>query len=162
MNIVEENSSYLYHITFFKKMQDNFSENTYRRITHTIQDKKTHFDITHESEITKLLPDIKRGERIFFYGDLGAGKSTYIRQLLRKFSGNDELIVRSPTYTYYSHYSIQGLNIYHFDLYRCEDLDTFLSIGGYEILENPDNICLIEWPQILESEVSPTLVVEIE
>jgi tRNA A37 threonylcarbamoyladenosine biosynthesis protein TsaE len=82
------------------------------------------------------------------------------------------LVVRSPTYTYYQKYSkeIVGTKeigdrgetkenlpptssllppVYHFDLYRLEDYDTFISIGGEEILQNDDVIVLIEWPEIL-------------
>jgi tRNA threonylcarbamoyladenosine biosynthesis protein TsaE len=56
------------------------------------------------------------------------------------------LVVRSPTYTYYQKYST---SIYHFDLYRLEDYDTFVSIGGEEILGDSCTITLIEWPEIL-------------
>ncbi|PID84605.1 tRNA (adenosine(37)-N6)-threonylcarbamoyltransferase complex ATPase subunit type 1 TsaE [Candidatus Gracilibacteria bacterium] len=151
-----------YHIIFLQKMQDNFQKNNQRRIIHTKQGKKTHFNITNENELTSVFTDLEPGDRIFFYGDLGSGKTTYIRHLLRHISGDDSLVVRSPTYIYYNEYKIKNFNIYHFDLYRCEDLDTFLSIGGYEILENPDNICLIEWPDLIKDEFEPSLVVEIQ
>jgi Threonylcarbamoyl adenosine biosynthesis protein TsaE len=85
------------------------------------------------------------------------------------------LVVRSPTYTYYQKYSkivgssdsrIDETNsssvpdhptilpssypaIYHMDLYRLEDYDIFVSIGGEEIAEDPTTIMLIEWPEIL-------------
>lgn len=143
-------------------MQDNFQKNNQRRIIHTKQGKKTHFNITNENELTSVFTDLEPWDRIFFYGDLWSGKTTYIRHLLRHISGDDSLVVRSPTYIYYNEYKIKNFNIYHFDLYRCEDLDTFLSIGGYEILENPDNICLIEWPDLIKDEFEPSLVVEIQ
>ncbi len=79
------------------------------------------------------------------------------------------LIIRSPTYTYYQQYTkiqnskfkIQSQNqcmdafsdnlesIFHMDLYRLEDYDTFISIGGEEILGDTSTIALIEWPEIL-------------
>lgn len=68
------------------------------------------------------------------------------------------LIVRSPTYTYYQKY---GDNIYHFDLYRLEDYDTFISIGGEEILSDASTIALIEWPEILGESVAYTKKVSI-
>lgn len=118
-------------------------------------------------------------DRLFFYGDLGAGKSTFIRHLLRHHFQSPELVVRSPTYTYYQKYDsrIVGLqdsrvagiepwqnhpNIYHFDLYRIEDAAVLYSIGAIEILENPDIIALIEWPEIIEDFVTPTKKISIE
>jgi tRNA A37 threonylcarbamoyladenosine biosynthesis protein TsaE len=60
--------------------------------------------ITDEKELDDIVFDITDGDCIFFYGDLGAGKSTYIRHILRKYLNNPDLIVRSPTYTYYQQY----------------------------------------------------------
>jgi tRNA threonylcarbamoyladenosine biosynthesis protein TsaE len=72
---------------------------------------------------------------------------------------NPTLVVRSPTYTYYQKY---GDNIYHFDLYRLEDYDTFISIGGEEILSDTSTIALIEWPEILGDTVQYTKKISIE
>jgi tRNA threonylcarbamoyl adenosine modification protein YjeE len=63
------------------------------------------------------------GDRIFLRGDLGSGKSTFVRALLRHHLKDSALVVRSPTYTYYQKYEH---NIYHFDLYRIESLDDLL------------------------------------
>jgi tRNA threonylcarbamoyladenosine biosynthesis protein TsaE len=69
-----------------------------------------------------------------------------------------QLPIVSPTYTYYQKY---GNNIYHFDLYRAETLEDILRIGADDIFEDPHNICLIEWPEIIRNTVPPTKVVEI-
>ncbi len=75
-------------------------------------------------------------DKIFFYGDLGAGKTTYIRKLIQRYLHDTSIVVRSPTYTYYSLYEKEGFfPIYHFDLYRLESVEVFFSIGGMEILE---------------------------
>ena len=86
----------------------------------------TEYIIQDEKELDDIGFDLVIGDRIFFYGDLGAGKSTYIRHILRKHLNNPTLVVRSPTYTYYQKYDS---NIYHCDLYRIEDYTTFISIG---------------------------------
>jgi tRNA A37 threonylcarbamoyladenosine biosynthesis protein TsaE len=65
---------------------------------------KSEYIIQDEKELDDIVFDIVPGDRIFFYGDLGAGKSTYIRHILRKYLSDPELIVRSPTYTYYQKY----------------------------------------------------------
>lgn len=51
--------------------------------------------------------------------------------------------------------------MYHFDLYRIEDVSTFHSIGATEILENPNSIALIEWPELIEDFVKPTKKISI-
>jgi tRNA threonylcarbamoyladenosine biosynthesis protein TsaE len=101
---------------------------------------------------------LQKGDIIFFYGDLGSGKTTFIRSLLQKYIQDPHLIVRSPTYTYYSQYE----NIFHFDLYRLEGYDEFLSIGGEEILQKKDIISLIEWPELLEPYIQPTKNIHIK
>ncbi len=115
--------------------------------------------VTNEKELDDIVFDLTPGDRICFSGDLGAGKSTYIRYILRKYLDDPTLIVRSPTYTYYQQY---WANIYHMDLYRLEDYDTFVSIWGTEILEDNNTIALIEWPEILGESIKPTKKISIE
>lgn len=86
-------------------------------------------EFTEQSLMENIFP-LKNGDRIFFHGDLWAWKSTFIRALLRKHLSNQDLIVRSPTYTYFQKY---GDNIYHFDLYRLDSLDDFFHIWGDDI-----------------------------
>ncbi len=141
--------------------------------------------IRNEKELDDIDISLTPGDRVFFVWDLGAGKSTFIRHLLRKYLSDPTLVVRSPTYTYYQKYSkeIVGTKeigdrgetkenlpptssllppVYHFDLYRLEDYDTFISIGGEEILQNDDVIVLIEWPEILWDAVQYTKKISIE
>lgn len=104
------------------------------------------YQIRSEEEIKTLPISLHDGDKIAFVWDLGSGKSTMIRSILRQYFHDPDLIVRSPTYTYYQKY---GKNIYHFDLYRLESVEDFYLIWGQDILENPGSICLIEWPEIL-------------
>lgn len=67
--------------------------------------------------------------------------------------------VKSPTYVYYRQY---GGSIYHFDLYRIEDYETFVNIGGEEILDRNECVCFVEWPDVISDRYSPTVTVEIE
>ena len=59
--------------------------------------------------------------------------------------------ISSPTFTIVNEYSAPNINIYHFDLYRLEDIDEFYAIGGDEYLQN--GICIFEWGEILEPEL---------
>lgn len=128
-----------------------------------MQNNTQEYIIRDENELDEIHLDFIPGDRIFFYGDLGAGKSTFIRHQLRKYLNLPNLIVRSPTYTYYQKYtSTSGQAIFHCDLYRLEDYNTWVSIGGEEIAQDENSIILIEWPEILSEHIVPTKKVSIE
>ncbi len=82
---------------------------------------------------------------IFLYGDLGAGKTTLSRMIISKYL-KKQMEVTSPTYVYYNKYE----DVYHFDLYRIQEYEEFISIGWEEILDNNEGLILIEWPEVLE------------
>ncbi len=114
--------------------------------------EKTTVDLVDEAatlafgaEIASILvgnPD-KSGV-IFLHGDLGAGKTTLVRGILRGlgFEGR----VKSPTYTLVELYAISRLNLYHFDFYRLTDPDEWHE-AGFRDLMNQGAVCLIEWPE---------------
>ena len=87
---------------------------------------------------------VSPGLTMFLSGDLGAGKTTLVRGLLRGlgFEGR----VKSPTYTLVESYSISSLYLYHFDLYRFKHEQEWLDAGFDEIFDGR-NICLVEWPE---------------
>ena len=87
---------------------------------------------------------LRPGLTIFLVGDLGAGKTTLVRGLLRGlgFEGR----VKSPTYTLVESYSVSSLYLYHFDLYRFKHEQEWLDAGFNELF-NAQNICLVEWPE---------------
>jgi tRNA threonylcarbamoyladenosine biosynthesis protein TsaE len=116
------------------------------------------YTLNHINDLESCIFTLQKGDILFFYGDLGAGKTTFIRALLQKYTQDPSLIVRSPTYTYYGQYE----DVFHFDLYRLEHYDEFLSIGGEEILQKKDAISLIEWPELLEPYIQPTKSIHIE
>ena len=92
---------------------------------------------------------IDYGTTIFMIGDLGSGKTTFTKGFAAGlgFSNN----VQSPTYPILNEYSDSNKFIYHFDLYRLKSVSEFLEIGGIEYLSDSNGICIIEWPELIES-----------
>ncbi len=106
--------------------------------------------------LPEVLFDLVPGDRIFLIGQLGAGKTTFAQALIRRFLWNPEATITSPTYTYYQTYPN---NLYHFDLYRIEHVDDLIRIGAEEIFDNPNSICIIEWPEKTFETVKPTKII---
>src|SRR5216683_6727911 len=92
----------------------------------------------------KLAAGIGPGMRIYLRGDLGTGKTTLIRGLLRALGVKDT--VKSPSYALVELYVVSRLNLYHFDFYRFLDAKEFEDAGlaGYF---HGTGVCLVEWPE---------------
>jgi tRNA threonylcarbamoyladenosine biosynthesis protein TsaE len=82
---------------------------------------------------------------VYLYGELGAGKTTLIRGLLR--AAGYTQVVKSPTYSLVEEYEINGRRIYHFDLYRLKDPEELHWLGMDDYLQQTA-LCFIEWPQM--------------
>ena len=97
----------------------------------------------------KILKDIRAGDCVLLKGDLGAGKSVLVRQILQR-SGIVKSIT-SPTFTLVNEYSSINGHFYHFDMYRLTDEEEVHNIGFEEIIEDKRAIKFIEWPQKVEN-----------
>ncbi len=96
---------------------------------------------------------------VALFGDLGAGKTAFVRGLASVIS--PESIVRSPTYSIVNEYRRGSLPLYHFDLYRIESEDDLYSVGYYDYVES--GICVTEWSENAEGELpTPRWEVRIE
>ena len=96
-----------------------------------------------------LSKNIPYGSTIFMVGDLGSGKTTFTKGFAEGLGFSNE--VQSPTYPILNEYSDSNNFIYHFDLYRLKSVSEFLEIGGIEYLSSTNGICIIEWPEIINS-----------
>ncbi len=90
---------------------------------------------------------LEKNKIIILCGDLGSGKTKFVQGILRFFNLEDE--ISSPTFTIVNEYINDNISIYHFDLYRLEDIDEFLAIGGEEFFTK--GASLIEWGELIES-----------
>lgn len=110
------------------------------------------FNFTSNSELEtkqfakKLASKLNLGDIIVLSGELGSGKTKFTEGILSYFNLSDE--ISSPTFTIVNEYDTKNVPIYHFDVYRLEDADEFLAIGGEEYFEK--GICIIEWGEIIQ------------
>lgn len=118
--------------------------------------------ISNNEEETKavgfsLASKLKDRDIVILSGDLGSGKTKFTEGFLSFFGLDDE--ISSPTFTIVNEYSKNNMNIFHFDVYRLEDLDEFYAIGGPDYFDR--GICLIEWGELIEPILSKYIKINI-
>ena len=95
---------------------------------------------------------INSGDIILLYGDIGVGKTTFVRFLINHIEnkvGVKESDVLSPTFNILYDYSIGDIQILHYDLYRLKNHKDILQLGMFE--NSGDQIKIIEWPELIKS-----------
>jgi len=93
---------------------------------------------------------LSRGSVVALFGELGAGKTTFIKGLVQGGAGGSADQVQSPTFSYLNIYEGTKGTLYHFDLYRLRDEEAFLSMGFDEYFYS-EGICCIEWSEKIEA-----------
>lgn len=93
---------------------------------------------------TSLLNNFPSSRIFLFFGEMGAGKTTFIKTLCNKLGVTDA--VSSPTYSIVNEYQSAKGKVYHFDFYRLKNETEALDMGYEEYLDDV-NYCLIEWPE---------------
>ena len=117
--------------------------------------KSDKIDLSSEKETEELastfLKKIKPGCFIFLYGEIGVGKTTFIRYLINQFQKLNKLEiteVTSPTFNLLNEYQINDFKINHYDLFRLKSTEEIKNLDLFE--DNKNTITLVEWPQIIE------------
>ena len=125
--------------------------------------KNSKIDISSEETISELAKNfsnfLRGGEIIFLYGEMGVGKTTFVRHLINHFQKkeNFELTeVTSPTFNLLNEYQVNKLLIKHYDLFRLKDKSEILNL---DIFENyNESITLIEWPHLIDIDKSIKII----
>lgn len=117
--------------------------------------KSDKIDLSSEKETEELastfIKKIKPGCFIFLYGEIGVGKTTFIRYLINQFQKLNKLEiteVTSPTFNLLNEYQINDFKINHYDLFRLKSSEEIKNLDLFE--DNKNTITLVEWPQIIK------------
>ena len=112
------------------------------------------FDVQNLEELLEVATIIKarilEKKKVLFYGEMGTGKTTFIRMICKSMSVKDQ--VNSPTFSLINQYDSPHGRIFHSDLYRIKDSQEAFDTGILEMLHGPD-FCFIEWPEIIEEHI---------
>ena len=95
---------------------------------------------------------IRAGDIIFLYGEIGVGKTTFVRFLINYLESKNSIKnsdVLSPTFNIVYDYDVGNITIFHYDLYRLKNYKDISQIGMFET--SKDHIKIVEWPELIES-----------
>ena len=117
--------------------------------------KSDRIDLSSEKKTeefaSKFFKKIKPGCSIFLYGEIGVGKTTFIRYLINEFQKINKLEiteVTSPTFNLLNEYQINEFKINHYDLFRLKSVEETKNLNLFDDIKNTIN--LIEWPQMVK------------
>ena len=119
--------------------------------------KNSIIDISSEETTRELAKELsnylKGGEIIFLYGEMGVGKTTFVKYLINQFQIKNNIQateVTSPTFNLLNEYEVNDLVFKHYDLFRIKDESEITNLELFEY--NKNIITLIEWPQLINKE----------
>ena len=119
-----------------------------------IATKNEKIDLSSENQTEefalKFLEKIKPQDVIFLYGEMGVGKTTFVKYVINGFQKKNNQImtkVTSPTFNILNEYQIKKIKINHYDLYRLNSADELKDLNLFN--NESETITLIEWPQII-------------
>jgi len=102
------------------------------------------YELSDIDSVAERIINNAKSKTLLFYGEMGAGKTTLIKSLIKALGSKDS--VSSPTFSLVNEYESKEGSIYHFDFYRIEDENEALDMGIEDYL-NKDSWKMIEWPQ---------------
>jgi len=126
--------------------------------------KTNRINIQNETQlpivVDVLMDMLGRGSKVvLLYGDLGAGKTTLVKYVAKKLGCFDK--TSSPTYSLVNEYQVKKEIMYHIDLYRINDTAEAIDMGIEEYISS-NNLCFVEWPQVIEPLIDEYIKLNIE
>ena len=132
-----------------------------------IATKGSKIDISSKKKIEdaakKINNNLKPGDILFLHGEIGVGKTTFVKYLINDFQNkfNEKLTeVTSPTFNIMNEYKRSKIIIRHYDLYRLKSKEELNDLNLFE--KNNKSILLIEWPEIIKNKPSPLIEIFFE
>lgn len=108
-----------------------------------------------EAVARQLATSLEKGDLLALYGDMGAGKTAFVRGLVSGILPECVRLVHSPTFAIVNEYAGKELSVYHFDFYRLKDEDDLYSIAFYDYLER-GGIIVTEWSELFSDILPPS------
>ena len=105
-----------------------------------------------ENVAAEVAKKLKNGGFLALYGGMGAGKTSFVRGLVKALAPECLDLVHSPTFAIVNEYRGNDLNIFHFDLYRLTDEDDLYSTGFYDYIEQ-GGLTITEWSELFEDSI---------
>jgi len=105
------------------------------------------YDLSQITQAARFILDHAKSKILLFDAEMGAGKTTLIKALVKELGVTDE--AASPTFSIVNEYAAHQHKIYHFDLYRINDFYEALDFGIEEYFDEPNAYVLIEWPEVI-------------
>ena len=132
-----------------------------------IATKSSKLDISHEKKTSfvakKISKFLKKGDIIFCNGEIGVGKTTFVKYVINEFQKKFNLTpteVPSPTFSILLEYPLKNFSIKHYDLYRINEFNELYEVGIFENVT--ENLVFVEWPEKLKGKIKCTLELNFE
>ena len=117
------------------------------------------YELSEVDKVAKRVINKSKSKTILFYGDLGVGKTTLIKSIVKQLGIKDT--ANSPTFSIVNEYTNGDNKVYHFDFYRLKNEEEAYDIGLEEYFFD-DHWCLVEWPDKVSRDLLPSQVNVIE
>ena len=110
-----------------------------------------------EEIAAEVAKGLEKGGFLALYGEMGAGKTAFVRGLVKALCPECLPLVHSPTFAIVNEYAGDNITVYHFDLYRLTDEDDLLSTGFYDYIDGR-SVIVTEWSELFENAIPPEAV----
>lgn len=112
-----------------------------------MKDFNTTYALGNVQEVARKCVANAQFKNILFYGEMGVGKTTLIKEIVKLLGSTDE--VNSPTFSIVNEYQTEEKSIFHFDFYRINHEEEVYDIGFEDYFQNPADWQLMEWPELI-------------